>query len=55
MTRLQNLGLLDRADPNHLRAYVAAVHQHQEATSLIDRTAVMIERNGQVAPNQSSP
>jgi phage terminase small subunit len=44
IARLQTLGLLDRADPNHLRAYVAAVHQHQQATYLLDNSGPVIIR-----------
>lgn len=58
-TRLQAAALLDRADVNHLRAYVAAVHQHQEATRLIDQTGPMVVTgtppNQRAIPNPALP
>lgn len=41
IARLDALGVLDRADSNHLRAYTAAVAQHREATALIEETGTM--------------
>jgi Phage terminase, small subunit len=42
-------------DPAHLAAYTAAIHQHQQATQILNQTTPLIERHGIIVPSPLLP